>query len=899
MTARTAAAERYAADEAEILALIEEADGQEAKQEVLKAAKKAAIRFQATAQATQAARIIARLTAVDEDQAANSAKKHIEDAPDLVDAVRYAASLDRVAKAVTKAARAARAAAPDTHEDAQALNSAQRTYNASQHARTQNTGDPITQDIEAAIAAERVAESEDQIAKAVQRLIDNATGPDQTQKRTAAQANITHLHTRVTHARTQITADQILDQAIHPAKFAVRAAQNLIDGTAATPTPATLDADTPATNAKVRDAECAIQGAGLAAEQAITDGSNQPYIKEYHGDRDEEYNMAIKAARDKADKAYSDGARQAAELERRLGETLKAIAESAKTDSLKTWLEAKAREIDRQAGTEACNLLDPDQRFQAHITVLRQAAIVLPKLARDIQAVCTASQGLAVFAGLNKKSSEIPETIKSVINEFTAKQAGGGNLVAQLTAGGNAATQLAEVTIALKGEIEVFIKQLRGDLGKLTTTEDQKEQMIKIAVKDVLEQVDQARANAKAANQNFGIQDQAVVLREASLKARANVIISSMKIDKTVTEMAQKMDAAVEATIKLHELTGPQLIEAYDRYVGSSNPAEQAERKKIEAFIDDEANGVHYYYRNQLLLRKALRAALCDNYHGKEVDGEKIPGAYEHLNHLTAETEFHKTEQGALREALEHSVVDAIRHAIAMVRFEGMGNNLMLPILVEAIQELAKRSRNLKLAAKAANPETTPAEAKKYLKDIEVQPPDPDTEGGKTEAKDVGLDKNFVTYERKGPRQWDLKGRPGRRKKVQTFDFKALERMNPAEKAEYANKVSETLLVSANALFDKMLDNLDTEQRFLMEQKRGEWIDKQHERLLKLHDRSETMQFQLHKLLLFRKEMNRQRWKDAMVQWAFLWLKGAVESGSKSVNTFMSEFEKIIMKVLT
>ncbi|HEX3642379.1 MAG TPA: hypothetical protein VHV10_13900, partial [Ktedonobacteraceae bacterium] len=130
-------------------------------------------------------------------------------------------------------------------------------------------------------------------------------------------------------------------------------------------------------------------------------------------------------------------------------------------------------------------------------------------------------------------------------------------------------------------------------------------------------------------------------------------------------------------------------------------------------------------------------------------------------------------------------------------------------------------------------------------------------------------------------------------------DFKALERMNPAEKAEYAHQVSETLLDSANALFDKMIEHLDTEQRFVIQQKRGEWIDKQHDRLLKFHDRSEAMQFQLYKMRVFRKEMNRQRWKDFMAQWALLCLKNSFDGTSKGVNTFMSEFQKLFMKAVS
>jgi hypothetical protein len=564
-------------------------------------------------------------------------------------------------------------------------------------------------------------------------------------------------------------------------------------------------------------------------------------------------------------------------------------------------------EVDRQIDENAReNNQSLDDRIEQRITTLRQIARVFPKRARDIQAADKASQTLAEFAGLDKEI-EASKTEKSLSEVFTVKhivmENQTGDHFLQLAAAGDAVTQVAEIVIALKEEIEVFIKQVHRDLGRTITTEDQKEQVTKNAVKYVLEQVDQARAKAKAANQDFGIQDQAVALRKARLEARVDVISSTEMIGKTVTKVAQEMNAAVEATIKLRELSGPQLIKAYDRYAGSSSLAEQAERQKIEAFIDDEANGVHYYYRNQLNLRRAYVGALRHNYYDSMIGGVKKPGeVYEYLKRLVTKTEFHQTEQGALREALEHSVVDAIRSGINMVRNEGMDDDLMLPILTKAIQELATRSRNLKLAEKTASPETTPDKAMQSLEKMtiaEAQPPEPDAKDDKTKAKDVPLDEMFVKYKRKGSRQWHYKVIPGKREKVKFFDFEAVERMSPAEKTEYANKVSNTLFDSANLLFDKMLENLDTEQRFLIEQKRGEWIDKQHERLLKIHDRSEAMQFQLYKLRLFRKEMNKQRWKDAMVQWALLWLKQGVDGASKGANTFMSEFIKIMMKALT
>ena len=67
------------------------------------------------------------------------------------------------------------------------------------------------------------------------------------------------------------------------------------------------------------------------------------------------------------------------------------------------------------------------------------------------------------------------------------------------------------------------------------------------------------------------------------------------------------------------------------------------------------------------------------------------------------------------------------------------GSDLIRPMLETAIQELATRSKNVKIAESVVDPGTALDEAKKQVKDmtiVEVQPPVPAPKDGKTRGKD-------------------------------------------------------------------------------------------------------------------------------------------------------------------
>ena len=183
---------------------------------------------------------------------------------------------------------------------------------------------------------------------------------------------------------------------------------------------------------------------------------------------------------------------------------------------------------------------------------LTQATVILPKLARDLKLAAEASKSIAELAGQDPKAA-IAKATNSVLDEFTARRAvvknGGGNLITELTDGGHAAGLVAEGLVALKGDLKVLDQQIQGDIGRVQGTEEQKKQASIDAIRSVLDQVNQAQATAKAANQDFTIQKQAAITRrDASLKERTDAISSVKMLNKTVAKVAQETNASAEAT---------------------------------------------------------------------------------------------------------------------------------------------------------------------------------------------------------------------------------------------------------------------------------------------------------------------------------------------------------------
>ena len=115
---------------------------------------------------------------------------------------------------------------------------------------------------------------------------------------------------------------------------------------------------------------------------------------------------------------------------------------------------------------------------------------------------------------------------------------------------------------------------------------------------------------------------------------------------------------------------------------------------------------------------------------------------------------------------------------------------------------------------------------------------------------------------------------------------------------ELSQEVHDAMEEAAKESYERELESLDAEQRALFIPKRAEWIIAKRKELMELFNRNENIAHQLYKMRWFRREMNKQRWKDLMKEWFLLWLKSGVESGSKNQKDMMGEIEKLAMKLI-
>jgi hypothetical protein len=169
----------------------------------------------------------------------------------------------------------------------------------------------------------------------------------------------------------------------------------------------------------------------------------------------------------------------------------------------------------------------------------------------------------------------------------------------------------------------------------------------------------------------------------------------------------------------------------------------------------------------------------------------------------------------------------------------------------------------------------------------------------KGKKEDLPIGEKFMKERRIGDREWGQVLWPGRRKKVRYFDWGMLQTLDPDDMREGRDKIRNDIIQKTEASFDLRIKNLHPEEKLLYRQKRAEWVDKEIERRWKVYEKRETIIFQIYKMRFYTEEANRQRWKDAMVQWAFLWMKSSVEGASKGAKDFMSELEKIVMKMIS
>jgi hypothetical protein len=76
------------------------------------------------------------------------------------------------------------------------------------------------------------------------------------------------------------------------------------------------------------------------------------------------------------------------------------------------------------------------------------------------------------------------------------------------------------------------------------------------------------------------------------------------------------------------------------------------------------------------------------------------------------------------------------------------------------------------------------------------------------------------------------------------------------------------------------------------------WLDSINKNLWDTYKRDDSKRYEAMKLIFYRKEIEKQRWKDMLKDLALLWLKNSVEGAGKGVKDFTDQFFKMIKQAL-
>jgi hypothetical protein len=364
-------------------------------------------------------------------------------------------------------------------------------------------------------------------------------------------------------------------------------------------------------------------------------------------------------------------------------------------------------------------------------------------------------------------------------------------------------------------------------------------------------------------------------------------------LDKTVhfqlLEDPKRGPAGANSPVKNATPNGLELLQEYNRYanqLGIDNQfANQIERQNVAQYVANietefQTNlTIHPYYANQYYLEKAMDAARDGNFLSKEVDGNYIIGASEYIRKLKQVDHPLPSDKSlaGLRQADEYHWVTYLREALAEADREGMVE-LLKQALPLAKQTQECRYSNLKRAEKALDLETPSEEAKKIVDDMHTVEPSllwPKI-GEKPAA--VGKDK----------------------KSDGKFDPKAITKKSDSELAQEAGEVAEKIYKHAVNAIERLIASItDPGEQQKFREKVAELTMDLAKREFEINNQDKSIQNQWQKLEVYIKVMNKQRWKDLWKELMLLWLKTSVESGSKGVQSFMSELEKIVTKAVS
>jgi hypothetical protein len=320
------------------------------------------------------------------------------------------------------------------------------------------------------------------------------------------------------------------------------------------------------------------------------------------------------------------------------------------------------------------------------------------------------------------------------------------------------------------------------------------------------------------------------------------------------------------------------LAERYDHFL------KRAKLKQIENIIDNDQK-VHYSYRIMLNMARAYEAALEDNYFwALDENKAKVDGVLHYLKNVKVEVEDHDGELGKLRADFLHKVVEFVRSNIGEAK-DRQSIRMLLPFVVRAQRVLEADLDNLGLVKQFLNSQTS-GEAKKIKDKLN------DRLSTENQRSALGLD--VVEGTQKKVARDMAKEIEDRLMKNGNFDFGELEKLRPSERQVLSNARLEQFRERAVAEFDRILDGLNSEQRAIMEKERPKFLLDLMKMGEKEFERIEKMSFQLYKIKEFKKEVDRQRWQDAIYMWFLNFAQNGMQAYNRGSNIFVQQIEKII-----
>jgi hypothetical protein len=352
-------------------------------------------------------------------------------------------------------------------------------------------------------------------------------------------------------------------------------------------------------------------------------------------------------------------------------------------------------------------------------------------------------------------------------------------------------------------------------------------------------------------------------------------------LDKTVSfQLLEDPKRGRASVVKNAAPNGLELLQEYNRYKDMQDFTNETERQNVENYVKSIENqfmknqNIDLYYANQWNFERAIEAFTRGQILSEIVDGRTILGASDYIRNLK-QVDCPPTSDDSLaglRQADEYHWVTYLRSGLAEASAESLAEALEKSISA-ALWMQGSRYGNLKLAEQALNLETTSDEAKRFTDNIDiVATPVPLSE---TEEKTkVGIDKNKL-------------------------DPKAIKQKSDKELAQDASEKAEQIYQHAVDSIDRLINSIDDPA--LQKRYREEAVKMAMDmakQAFEINKQDKSIQNQWQKLEELVKVMDSQRWKDLWKDLFLLWLKSSVESGSKGVKDFLSEFEKIAMKAI-